>query len=294
MSERLEVFYYYNHYQLKSKHVFVDKLSIKDNASNNKSYTKELDQISTLVYDSYSSIMGFYPNSYLRNDRHLKKVLRSFYTVERLAIVVLIILLIILAGCTKSNKNTQYIPAETGNTDTINNVDVLNPYQLSEDEKEIVDLIVSGGSSVNIYNYSLNNRYSKISLWFDEYQKGNLVYSSMPLTCNVQDYKDGKVSIIIGDGDTIQLSIKNGNSTTKCFDQLHNNGIDQGNLSFWENTSGISNEQIISPGSEKLVLIYASNSNNIGNLREPDYFLQNPDKVENYDYMYFFKCSFNE
>lgn len=210
-------------------------------------------------------------------------------TVRKLLTVLIILTLLCQASCTRRDSapdTGSYSSA--GITDNKTEVNSIKPYAFSSSERALDKVLVGGEAGANVYSYNASENLSVCSVWFKEYRKGELV-RTWPVKLELdKTRRDGLISIVLADN--IKIGISSGSSSVLFTEEFNKKSTSDSDSGFWENKKSITEAKALNGFSIDL-LVYAAGPQN-AQLESPEFYVQNPDEISNFESFYIFQCNF--
>ena len=212
-------------------------------------------------------------------------------------VFILLILCLLLAASTIScaaQNNEAPPPGATAPQEAVSHEiikDTISPYPLHGGEYRLADLVLMGTHS-RIFSFNASEDYQTVAIWCDVYRNGELVFTSLPLRHDISDVQEteGLIAVIL-ERNTMRLNISRpGKGSYHVFD-LGDSPVMEG--SFWQDTTALPEAVDITDNKEIMLFAHASDVNN-SFLPTPEHFLDNPDRINDYDYLLIVTCRFSE
>ena len=213
-------------------------------------------------------------------------------------------------GCTSTSQNV----SKDSYTNKIYHAELI------EEEKNIIDLI-GVESDINIYEYAIDDTYKSIFIWLETYKNGELLSNTKPgfsiLSISTGVYsennlKKGKIAVVVDrtsdykDYKNYQWRIShqhaNGSSYKWTISHPHANhsftteNDFETNSKFSVGMGGLTEPVEIKPEVEIVLdkCLFLFDDRNSMPMYHNQYYVENPEALKEYDYVYLLKCKFSK
>lgn len=161
---------------------------------------------------------------------------------------------------------------------------------LTEEEKDILSL-VGFGNEMNIYSFDVDNSYKTISIWLETYQNGELILTNNS-TLTTLNITEGKLAIMVDKTSNFKWKISQQDDdsltsyTFNTFGDFETNGG-------YSISSGALDEPVQITSDTTIVLrTYLFEDDDTVSIYGNQYYLEHPEVLAEYDYVYLLKCQF--
>lgn len=164
--------------------------------------------------------------------------------------------------------------------------------EMTQEEKDIVSLI-GVNSNIAIYDYLVDDTYNSVSIWLETYEDGKLIATGGRMSLDIRE-RDGRIAINANKNPNYKwiLSHENGGGIgTGSFDTKNDFETD----SNYSMSYGTSNKPISIDNDKEIILAqYLFEDNDSISVYDNQYYMDHPEVLEEYDYVYLIKCKFSK
>jgi len=213
-------------------------------------------------------------------------------------LLIQVILILTLTSCNKQSntvteKPSSNISVQAQSTSANLDTDLLSPHILSKSDKDLIKIIASD-SNIYIYDFVVNSEVKQVTLWYEEYQKGEKIKSGLPISFDLEQIQKGTLSILLDSNNEVKLTITDGinaqintdniTSVSSIYNDFTSYAMD---ISILEQNTKIGTDENIP------LIIYAVNKGNKIELKSPSYYINNKTDLNKFDLAYLFLCKFS-
>jgi len=216
---------------------------------------------------------------------------------NRKSLIALLISIVLLSAFSMSCAAQKDGPAQPESALPEVKQNVLFPYAFQGDEYKLASLL-SLGTETHIFEFKVSEDYKTIRMWCDAYQNGEAIFQSPTLKRKISDSQgtEGMIAVI-WDGKSMKLNMRTVSSgsskgSSNTF-ELANDQTAGEDGSFWQKSSGLVKAVTIEKNKEIKLFVYASDTD-VSTLPPPQYFIDNPDQISQYDYCCIVTCVFSQ
>lgn len=164
--------------------------------------------------------------------------------------------------------------------------------EMTQEEKDIVSLI-GVNSNIAIYDYLVDDTYNSVSIWLETYEDGKLIATGGKMSLDIQE-REGRIAINANKNPNYKWILS------------HENGVGIGSGSFdtkndfetdsnYSMSYGTSNKPISIDNDKEIILAqYLFEDNDSISVYDNQYYMDHPEVLEEYDYVYLIKCKFSK
>lgn len=193
------------------------------------------------------------------------------------------VVLFFLSAC--QNPGIKKEPLDT--SDVMHKSNYIVPYQVTDTEEELLRLVCSG-DSINIYNFAVNNDINSVTVWCEEYENGQLAYTHLEQTSEISGR--GRIAIRI-DNTELHIAVAGDSNRSSTVAYTTNYNI------YCKPSNSLRRQTEIKPDDEIALSVYAiiaAEDDKNEYLQIPNFYIENPDRLSDFDRVYIFKCKFSE
>lgn len=218
---------------------------------------------------------------------------RAFIT-----ILIQIVLIMSLSSCSKQSNIATEEPSSTISNQTQSvssnpSTDLLSPHVLTTNDKDLIKMIASD-SNIYIYDFVVNSEIKQVTLWYEEYQKGEKIKSGLPIRFNIDQIKKGSVSIFLDSNNLVKLTTTDGiNAQTNTDTITSISSIYNDFTSYAMDISKLEQNTNIKTDESIPLIIYAVNKSDKIELKSPSFYINNKTDLNEFDLAYLFLCKFS-
>ncbi|TCT15583.1 hypothetical protein EDC18_103291 [Natranaerovirga pectinivora] len=184
--------------------------------------------------------------------------------------IILLLVIVLLTGCNRIEGTSSYIRGAN----------------LTEDQKEIVKLI---GEQIYIFEYQLKEEYARLDTWWELYKKGEYIGKQLDMS-SIINGKKGYIAEV-RNNKSWQISHKTGDSVARMI--ADNLDVIDGHETSGKATSTLNDSVTISKDQEIVLMVLMMSEDGRMSVYDPHYYVENPEVIEEYDYIYLLKCAFS-
>lgn len=218
---------------------------------------------------------------------------RAFIT-----ILIQIVLIMSLSSCSKQSNIATEEPSSTISNQTQSvssnpSIDLLSPYVLTKSDKDLIKMI-SSDSNIYIYDFVVNSEIKQVTLWYEEYQKGEKIKSGLPIRFDIDQIKKGSLSIFLDSNNEVKLTTTDGiNAQTNTDDITSISSIYNDSTNYAMDISKLEQNTNIETDKDIPLIIYAVNKGDKIELKSPSFYINNKRDLNEFDLAYLFLCKFS-
>ena len=175
--------------------------------------------------------------------------------------------------------------------------------ELTEEEQNIIDLI-GVGSDINIYEYVIDDTYKSLSIWLETYKNGELLSETKPglRTSLIVDsdnnfdnnLKKGKISVLVDTTSNYQWRISHQYANGLSSHSFTTENDFETNSKFSVGSGELNEPVEITSETEIVLDKFLFDDGNSMSMYYHQYYVENPEVLKQYDYVYLLKCQFSK
>ena len=193
-----------------------------------------------------------------------------------------VVMLFFLPACQNPDIKEEY----SDTSDVMHKSNYIVPYQVTDAEEELLRLVCSG-DSINMYDFTVNDDVNSVTVWCEEYENGQLAYTHLEQESEISGR--GRIAIRI-DNTELHIAVAGDSNRGSTVAYTTNYNI------YCKPSNSLRHQTEIKPDDEIALLVYAiidveDDKNEY--LQIPSFYIENPDRLSDFDRVYMFKCKFD-
>ena len=171
--------------------------------------------------------------------------------------------------------------------------------ELTEEEQNIIDLI-GVGSDINIYEYVIDDTYKSLSIWLETYKNGELLSdtksrASMSIGVDPDNkLKKGKIAVVVDTTSNYQWRISHQYANGLSSHSFTTENDFETNSKFSVGSGELNEPVEITSETEIVLDKFLFEDGNSMSMYYHQYYVENPEVLKQYDYVYLLKCQFSK
>ncbi|MCG8501538.1 MAG: hypothetical protein MJB12_14190 [Firmicutes bacterium] len=175
-------------------------------------------------------------------------------------------------------------------------INELSHIRLTEEEQNIIDL-VGVKSNISIYEYTIDDTYRSLSIWLETYKNGELLDTTPGVRTSMRvdpenKLKTGKIAVVVDTTSNYKWRISHQHANGSSSRNFTTENDFEANRNF--SIGGLNEPVEIKPEVEILLDTFLFGGGNPLYTYYNQYYVENPEALKEYDYVYLLKCQFSK
>ena len=205
---------------------------------------------------------------------------------KMIGILLCILITISTIGCTSLNVSKDSY------------INELSHIRLTEEEQNIIDL-VGVKSNISIYEYTIDDTYRSLSIWLETYKNGELLDTTPGVRTSMRvdpenKLKKGKIAVVVDTTSNYKWRISHQYANGLSSHSFTTENDFETNSKFSVGSGELNEPVEITSETEIVLDKFLFDDGNSMSMYYHQYYVENPEVLKQYDYVYLLKCQFSK